>query len=289
MVDSIREPDTPSRIPVFGGGASSAARSTNNELNKLKLGSSEDRTNNTYASPSDAAKTPTTGAKLTQRARLADDHRAYFEGLAARRSELDDETFRRLTSTKETFLDVLTQASESAADTNPIGFLQTLTPRELTALQYQHGLADPIRPEDLTFEGAFNLLQMPDQGRDLNRDGLIHHGISGTITFPPANAPQEVLDAWDEATKGMDHRTKMTMQLSMWTQAGGIERFLGNQETPMKCYSESFDWKAFALKIVELGYFSQQYQTSGEARKFSEGLVQGYESFLKHLQLSSTG
>ncbi len=90
-------------------------------------------------------------------------------------------------------------------------FLSTLTPNELYTIQKANGLANSIRVNILSGEGAENLFLRPlgtDKLVDLNNDGVVEIGEGKGMFFPPPNAPASVKSAWEEATKGMSFGEK---------------------------------------------------------------------------------
>lgn len=88
--------------------------------------------------------------------------------------------------------------------------LLTLNSQALEILQNNAHLANAIRPENLSEEGAANVLNGKDHYIDLNNDGLVEVGEAKLMIFPPLNSPKSVKDAWDAATAGMDKGDKLT-------------------------------------------------------------------------------
>ena len=103
--------------------------------------------------------------------------------------------------------------------------LSNMSDDEMKLLQKATGLAKPIEVEQLSQEGAVNLLAQPDKTGmvDINNDGIVEIGVGRMITFPPVNAPASVHQAWDKATENMSEGDKMIMQLHMHTATYGIE------------------------------------------------------------------
>ncbi|MBC3764602.1 hypothetical protein [Neptunicella marina] len=103
--------------------------------------------------------------------------------------------------------------------------VQGLSADELKLLQQGNSLANPINTSMLSEEGAQNLFAQPDGSDlvDLNNDGIVEHGEAKTITFPPANAPEWVKKAWDEATADMSESDKMMMQFHMHHMVYGFQ------------------------------------------------------------------
>ncbi|NBO18904.1 MAG: hypothetical protein EBV03_06705 [Proteobacteria bacterium] len=210
---------------------------------------------------------------------LTADYEAWRASLP--KADLPQEYFEELDATRSTYLDVLHRAREKGGLEDPQAFLKSLTTQELAALQRHVSLADPIQPEKISFEGAYNLLQLPNASKDINRDGLLTTGIGNSITFPPADAPQAVLDAWNKATAGMDWGTKMTMQLSMWLQAQGSLDV--KEGSTARYYADDFNWQDFARSLVESAIENRKYQTTDIQKEYGARMFKGYEDFLKYL------
>ena len=98
---------------------------------------------------------------------------------------------------------------------DPKSFLRQLSAEELTTVQNTHWLADPIRVDSLSEEGALNLLIPPAAQVDLNRDGITQSGIANGIRFPDSTTSFDVVQAWDKVTDGMPIAERMTYELEM--------------------------------------------------------------------------
>ncbi|TWT84429.1 hypothetical protein CA13_59070 [Planctomycetes bacterium CA13] len=115
----------------------------------------------------------------------------------------------------ENFGNVLKKAYDEGAYVDPKSFLSGISEDELKAVQNAHWLADPIRVDSLTEEGALNLLIPPAAQVDLNKDGLTQSGISYGLRFPDSTTPTEVALAWEQATDGMPIQERMIYELEM--------------------------------------------------------------------------
>jgi len=103
--------------------------------------------------------------------------------------------------------------------------LQSMDTSELELVQNAHRLADPIKPSEISDEGAINLLSQPDcsDAVDTNNDGIIEVGKAHMIMFPLPDSPEFVKQAWTDATEGMTEMEKMTLQLDMYISIYGIQ------------------------------------------------------------------
>jgi hypothetical protein len=195
--------------------------------------------------------------------------------------DLPQEYIDQQNATKSTAIAVLERAQDSGGLNDPQAFVKSLNTQDLAALQTLHDLADPINPVKLTVEGAYNLLVLPNKAKDLNHDGVTTTGAADSISFPPQDAPQAVLDAWNTATKDMDQGAKLTMELSMWLNANGGPDVKTGSIFP--CYANNFDWKSFVSNMVKYTQNSMKYQTTPEQKAITAEMVKGYEEFLKNL------
>lgn len=111
--------------------------------------------------------------------------------------------------------EILVRAHEEGGHADPHAFLKKLSEDELAVVQQVHRLADPINVDELTVEGAVNLLVPPAAQIDLNRDGLTRCGVAYGLRFPDSNTPPEVVTAWEEATAGMSFEDRMIYEFQM--------------------------------------------------------------------------
>lgn len=116
---------------------------------------------------------------------------------------------------KQPYGELLLRAYEEGGYADPKAFLQSLSSDELAVVQDVHHLADPIRVDSLSEEGAVNLLIPPAAQIDLNRDGFTRCGAAYGMRFPDSNTPAPVAEAWDEATADMPLGDRMTFEMQM--------------------------------------------------------------------------
>lgn len=113
-----------------------------------------------------------------------------------RRRDVSDDSVQQ-------FADIMARVESVNTLADPKGFLRSLTGSEMEVLRQVHCLADSINIQNLSLEGAANLLTQPGSGQDLNNDGLTTTGAANSFTFPPRNAPDFFKAAWEAATEGM--------------------------------------------------------------------------------------
>jgi len=116
---------------------------------------------------------------------------------------------------RETFLSILEKTSD-ASPKDAISELKALSYQEREVIRVVHGLADTIQVDMLDEEGAYNLLRQPGEAMDLNNDSFTRVGAAWTRSFPPANAPDEVKEAWEEITAGKSDQEKFLLQTMFW-------------------------------------------------------------------------
>lgn len=107
---------------------------------------------------------------------------------------------------KAQFADLADRAMAADGYVDPKSFLKSLEEEDRVLLQRVQGLADPIsdaRIDNLSHEGAMNMLLPPGAQRDFNADGFHEIGEAFTFRMPPDSAPQEFKDAWADLTDGM--------------------------------------------------------------------------------------
>lgn len=136
---------------------------------------------------------------------------SWFDGAPSRR-DFGDIDPKQL---KQGFGEILARAHSEGGYVDPQSFLKSLTKDELKTIQHVHLLADPVGVDQLTEEGALNLLLPPAAGVDLNGDGLTQSGKGYRIGFPDSRTPPEVTAAWEEATADLDAGDRMTYELQM--------------------------------------------------------------------------
>ncbi len=116
---------------------------------------------------------------------------------------------------KQAYGEILVRAHEEGGHADPHTFLKNLSEEELAVVQHVHHLADPIGVDELTVEGAVNLLVPPAAQVDLDRDGLTRCGVAYGLRFPDSNTPPDVVAAWEEATAGMSFADRMIYEFQM--------------------------------------------------------------------------
>lgn len=181
---------------------------------------------------------------------------------------------------------ILNEATSTTKD--PKNFLKSLSQAELAVVQKAHSLANTININQLTTEGAANLLTQPDPDFrvDLNNDGLVEIGEAKTFSFPPPNAPNHVKEAWKEATADLNEMDKATLELRMHASVYGIQINGVSSKTPLPA---DIQWSTGGLQNLIATLYSQlEFSVSmegwTESNKQFEGVI---NAFAAHLQTPS--
>ena len=81
--------------------------------------------------------------------------------------------------------------------------VQSLSKRELSVIQRYKSLADPIKTESLSQEGAYNLLMHNYENIDYDGDGYVETGIGKSIPMIPMEAPHAFREKFIASLKEM--------------------------------------------------------------------------------------
>ncbi|WP_051304496.1 hypothetical protein [Chitinilyticum litopenaei] len=131
---------------------------------------------------------------------------------------LHDDSVGRPAEQQLRFASLLNKAYQANGLQAAKAYLQNLPPADLAVLQEAHSLAEPINVASLSEEGAANLLLPAGYGVDLDGDQFFDVGLARTGSFPPQDAPAGFVQAWEQATTGLDEGDLLqhvfTMQLS---------------------------------------------------------------------------
>lgn len=123
---------------------------------------------------------------------------------------------QQLRGNKEQYIELITRAEQAGGDAKT--FIRGLSPEERAVLQQVHSLGDPITEaniDQMSDEGAANLLRMRGDGLDSNRDGLTDNGIAHTFKFPNSNTPADVAAAWEKTMEGKSFEERLLAEGSM--------------------------------------------------------------------------
>lgn len=196
---------------------------------------------------------------------------------------LDDDdravlTMRGLDETRQTAAaDLWSSARAAVASGHGLDHLKGLDAGSLAILQQAAGLADPIRPNNLSEEGAENLLLKPTEAVDLNRDGLVEIGIGRLIAFPPPDASPALRSAWVSTVDGLDSGDAAMLALQLASPAIPIDG--GAPQFP-DFASSDFDWSGWMAKLFEGAAVSAPYNDA-ETNRRTVARLSRFEAALK--------
>lgn len=196
--------------------------------------------------------------------------------------------YEAVVSETEPFLKIVGNAVIEGAHSDPVAFLKNLSQGELETLRVMHSLADPIKPEGLSHEGALNLLLPINKRQDIDNDGFTETGKAVGWSFPPPNAPQSVHDAWATTTEGMSMQDRlmaeaMFMPIMIRADESGNVTELARTEANNPYAKTDFSFsRLIEERLDSLDAF--EYQMDREQYEFQKGAL---TNFLE--ELNSTG
>ncbi|WP_440054523.1 hypothetical protein ACSLBF_17000 [Pseudoalteromonas sp. T1lg65] len=168
-------------------------------------------------------------------------------------------------------------------------FLNSLSAQDLELVRKANSLADTINIEQLTKEGAQNLLARPDGTGlvDLNNDGIVEVGVAKTIHFPPVNAPQFVKDAWEASTDGMSEGDKAILMFRMHIQIYGLQIDGGPQKNPLPPEQQ---WNDHNIEqLFKQLYANLEFEVGQEGwTKHNRASLEFYKKFAAELKENAT-
>lgn len=98
---------------------------------------------------------------------------------------------------KESFEAIYNQANDSHVTLETAKtFLHTLSQEQLVTLQHYTSLADTISIDELSEEGAYNLLMHDNEKYDFDNDGFVSNGAALTQERIPKNMPDKEKQAY---------------------------------------------------------------------------------------------
>jgi hypothetical protein len=101
-------------------------------------------------------------------------------------------SFEYFNKTDEEFEKIYQKAQNENVDlSNAKEILESLSKTELMKIQQYKSLADPIKVDTLSEEGAYNLLVHNYENIDYNGDGYVEVGIGKSVNMIPQEAPHE--------------------------------------------------------------------------------------------------
>lgn len=128
--------------------------------------------------------------------------------------KMEDSFFEVREPYKDEFEIIYNKVSENNIDmSNAKEFLNSLTKEELSTLQNYTRLADEVNIDNLSDEGAYNLLLHHYEKYDFNNDGIREDGIAKTSGMIPQSLGNDEKKALVETFNSMDFKDVMTVSI----------------------------------------------------------------------------
>ncbi len=141
--------------------------------------------------------------------------RSYMQDLKSL-SELN--SFQYFNKQDEKFESIYQKAKEQDVDlTNAKDILKSLTDQELTTIQKYKSLANPIKIDSLSQEGAYNLLVHNYENLDYDGDGYIEIGIGKNVPMIPQEVPHAFREKFIASLKEMKSNGASDTEVTMAT------------------------------------------------------------------------
>ena len=137
------------------------------------------------------------------------------------------------------FKNIMADAIQTNAYSDPKSFLASLSVEDRTILQKSHGIAAPFDVAKLSHEGAYNLLLPPAEAKDLDNNGLVTTATAQGWQYPPVNAPANVHVAWEETTKDMSEGDRLMFQATFIVTSIEANLHFDNAGNPVGVYEPS--------------------------------------------------
>ncbi len=126
----------------------------------------------------------------------------------------------------QTFLGNQARFVELVAESEPTGgdakaFVRNLSAEDRAVLQQVHSLGSVITDsniDQMSGEGAANLLRMRGEGQDSNNDGVTDSGTVQIFKFPNSNTPSNVASAWNRSMDGLSEKDQMLATSAVMTE-----------------------------------------------------------------------
>lgn len=114
----------------------------------------------------------------------------------------------------ESFEEIYKKAEqEDIKLSNAKEFLKSLSSAEMTTLQKYSSLADSIDINNISNEGAYNLLMHDNERYDFDNDGVVEVGRAKTTSVIPTNMPKQVQEAYIGAINSLSDKDRMNISL----------------------------------------------------------------------------
>ena len=141
--------------------------------------------------------------------------RSYMQDLKSL-SEL--KSFQYFNKKDEKFESIYKKAKNQDVDlANAKDILRTLSEQELSTIQKYKSLADPIKIDSLSQEGAYNLLVHNYENLDYDGDGYVEIGIGKSVPMIPQEVPHAFREKFIASLKEMKRNGASDTEVTMAT------------------------------------------------------------------------
>jgi hypothetical protein len=162
------------------------------------------------------------------------------------------------------FKTIQAKAQESGINLdNAIDFVESLTEEGKEVLKRYHGLYDDISTDNMSKEGAYNLIMEQSKRADLNGDGIINIGSEVSVAFPPVDFPAGFNEVYTDALYGMQEKGASTQELYRFSFSvfeaqlgGGLAQAIAGSE------QGGFDFLSNRINAIKTNLENQQGSTS---------------------------
>lgn len=128
-------------------------------------------------------------------------------------------------------------------------FLNTLSKDQLSTLQHYTGLADSINVDQLSNEGAYNLLMHDYEKYDFNGDGMVQNGIGNMGSVIPTNMSNSMKQSYVDALNSLDESQRLDA-IGLSLLSAGPLNVAGNHSTPYSAKPLTYDLLASSVNAV---------------------------------------
>jgi len=243
----------------------------------------------------------TPGASTTQKTKLAGREQALHQSFENAVADLikrgaSNDFVQKVQQHQQRFVELLEQAEQTGGDAK--AFLRSLAADDRTALQQVHGIGEPITDsmiEQMTDEGAANLLRMRDDGRDSDNNGLTDVGISSRLMFPHPSTPADVTAAWEKTMEGLSGPERLLAEGMMIFELMSANRHINENGQLHRAepgdldwvnpFNSDFDYQDWTKKRIE---YLDSYRNLMSAEQYERGM-RFAQTFLENLQAERAG
>jgi hypothetical protein len=164
-------------------------------------------------------------------------------------------------------------------------FLHSLNPEEMDTIQaYNQQSIHFINIDNLSDEGAHNLIAAQGDEIDLNNDGLVTVGEANLEVFPPPGQPDGVYESWltlsPQAQKNITHEASLKWTLTnieMW------DRNKASNKNYQTIYNQpGVSFSAFVDQLMKQRIQQNNIAASDNSQNIMDDLTHFKNELIKH-------